>query len=83
MKRLFLLLAMLVTLCSGVAGNLSALETIPFIGMSKALAFETKPVNFVVIDRTGSVTNKDMRGWQRSMYPWVIWQGKAGCCRAK
>jgi len=63
MKRLFLLLVMLVALCSGVAGDISALEAVPFIGMPKAHAFETKPVNFVVIDRTRSVTNADMRGW--------------------
>ena len=63
MKRLFLLLAMLAALCSGVAGDSSALETVPFFGMPKAHAFETKPVNFVVIDRTRSVTNADMRGW--------------------
>jgi len=63
MKRLFLLLAMVVALCSGVAGDISALEAVPFIGMPKAHAFETKPVNFVVIDRTRSVTNADMRGW--------------------
>jgi hypothetical protein len=63
MKRLFLLLAMVVALCSGVAGDISALEAVPFIGMPRAHAFETKPVNFVVIDRTRSVTNADMRGW--------------------
>ena len=63
MKKLFLLLAMLVALCSGVAGNISGWEAVPFIGMPKAYAFETKPVNFVVIDRTGSVTKADMRGW--------------------
>ena len=63
MKKLFLLLAMLVALCSGVAGDISGLETVPFFGMPEAHAFETKPVNFVVIDRTRSVTNADMRGW--------------------
>ena len=63
MKKLFLLLAMLVALCSGVAGNISGWEAVPFIGMPKAYAFETKPVNFVVIDRTGSVSRADMRGW--------------------
>lgn len=63
MKKLFLLLAMLVALCSGVAGDISALEGMPFLGMPKACAFETKPVNFVVIDRTGSVSKADMRGW--------------------
>ena len=63
MKKLFLLLAMLVALCSGVAGNISGWEAVPFIGMPKAYAFETKPVTFVVIDRTGSVTKADMRGW--------------------
>lgn len=63
MKRLFLLVAMLVALCTGVAGDLFALEAVPFIGVPRAYAFETKPVNFVVIDRTRSVTAKDMRGW--------------------
>jgi hypothetical protein len=63
MRRLFLLLAMLAALCSGVAGDGSALEAVPFFGMPKAYAFETKPVNFVVIDRTRSVSNADMRGW--------------------
>ena len=63
MKKLFLLLAMLVALCSGVAGNISGWESVPFIGMPKAYAFETKPVNFVVIDRTGSVGPADMKGW--------------------
>ena len=63
MKKLFLLLAMLVALCSGVAGDISGLETVPFFGMPEAHAFETKPVNFVVIDRTRSVTGADMRGW--------------------
>ena len=69
MKKLFLLLAMLVALCSGVAGNISGWEAVPFIGMPKAYAFETKPVNFVVIDRTGSVTKADMRGWTKSLMP--------------
>ena len=63
MKKLFLLLAMVVALCSGVAGDISAWEPAAFFGTPKACAFETKPVNFVVIDRTGSVTNADMRGW--------------------
>ena len=63
MKKLFLLLAMLVALCSGVAGNISGWKSVPFIGMPKAYAFETKPVNFVVIDRTGSVGPADMKGW--------------------
>jgi hypothetical protein len=63
MKRLFLLLAMLAALCSGVAGDGSVSEAVPFFGMPKAHAFETKPVNFVVIDRTRSVSNADMRGW--------------------
>ena len=63
MKKLFLLLAMLVALCSGVAGNISGWESVPFIGMLKAYAFETKPVNFVVIDHTGSVGPADMKGW--------------------
>ena len=63
MKRLFLLVAMLVALCTGVAGDLFALEAVPFIGVPRAYAFETKPVNFVVIDRTRSVTGADMRGW--------------------
>ena len=63
MKKLFLLLAMIVALCSGVAGDISMLGAVPFFGMPKAHAFETKPVNFVVIDRTRSVTNADMRGW--------------------
>ena len=51
MKKLFLLLAMLAVLCSGVAGDVSPLEGVPVLGMPKAEAFETKPVNFVVIDR--------------------------------
>ena len=63
MKRLFLLLAMFAALCSGVVVDSFAFETVPFFGMPKAHAFETKPVNFVVIDRTRSVTNADMRGW--------------------
>lgn len=63
MKKLFLLLALVVTLCSGVAGNISGLEAVPFLGAARAYAFETKPVNFVVIDRTGSVSRADMRGW--------------------
>ena len=49
MKKLFLLLAMLAVLCSGVAGDISPLEG--------------KPVNFVVIDRARSVGKADMRGW--------------------
>lgn len=63
MKKVFLLLAMLLALWGGVAGDISALEGAPFFAVSKAYAFETKPVNFVVIDRTGSVSNADMRGW--------------------
>ena len=63
MKKLFLLLAMLAVLCSGVAGDISPLEGVPVLGMPKAEAFETKPVNFVVIDRTRSVGKADMRGW--------------------
>jgi len=63
MKKLFLLMALVVALCSGVAGEISAWEAVPFIGMPKACAFETKTVNFVVIDRTGGVTRADMRGW--------------------
>ena len=63
MKRLFLLVAMLVALCIGLTGDISGLEAVPFIGMPKAHAFETKPVNFVVIDRTGSVEPADMKGW--------------------
>ena len=63
MKKMFLLLAVIVALCSGIAGDISALGTVPFFDMPKAHAFETKPVNFVVIDRTRSVTNADMRGW--------------------
>ena len=63
MKKLILLLAMLVALCSGVAGDISGLDAAPFIGTPKAHAFETKPVNFVVIDRTGSVGPADMKGW--------------------
>ena len=62
MKKLFLLLAVLIALFSGVAGDISALESGPF-SMSKAYAFETLPVNFVVIDRTGRATKADMRGW--------------------
>ena len=63
MKKLFVFLAVIVALCSGVSGDISALDTVPFLGMPKAHAFETKPVNFVVIDRTGSVSRADMRGW--------------------
>ena len=63
MKKLFLLLAMLTVLCSGVAWDISPLEGVPVLGMPKAEAFETKPVNFVVIDRARSVGKADMRGW--------------------
>ena len=63
MKKLFLLLAMLVALCSGVAGDISALGGVPFFNTPKAYAFETLPVNFVVIDRTRGVTKADMKGW--------------------
>ena len=63
MKRLFVLLAMLIALCSGLTGDISGLDAVPFVGMPKAYAFETKPVNFVVIDRTRSVTDADMKGW--------------------
>ncbi|MBO6038627.1 MAG: hypothetical protein J6P17_01560 [Acidaminococcaceae bacterium] len=63
MKKLWMLLTLVIALCSGVAGDISALEEVPFLHVSKAYAFETKPVNFVVIDRTGSVSNADMRGW--------------------
>ena len=63
MKKLFLLLAMLAVLCSGVAGDISPLEGVPVLGTPKAEAFETKPVNFVVIDRARSVGKADMRGW--------------------
>ena len=63
MKKLFMFLTLLVALCSGVAGDVSALGGITFFNTPKAYAFETKPVNFVVIDRTGSVTKADMRGW--------------------
>ena len=63
MKKLFVFLAVIVALCSGVAGDISSLEETPFPGVSKAYAFETKPVNFVVIDRTGRVNRADMRGW--------------------
>ena len=63
MQKLFVFLAVIVALCSGIAGDISVLDTAPFLGMPKAHAFETKPVNFVVIDRTGSVSRADMRGW--------------------
>ena len=63
MKKLFMFLTLLVALCGGLAGDVSALGAGSFFGISKAYAFETKPVNFVVIDRTGSVSNADMRGW--------------------
>ena len=63
MKKVFVLLAVIVALCSGFAGDISVLEGAPFPGVSKAYAFETKPVNFVVIDRTRSVSKADMRGW--------------------
>ena len=73
MKKLFLLLAMLAVLCSGVAGDISPLEGVPVLGMPKAEAFETKPVNFVVIDRARSVGKADMRGWTtpRPMPRWM------------
>ena len=63
MKKVFLLLALALAFCSGVLGDASSLENAPLFGVQKAYAFETKPVNFVVIDRTRSVTNADMRGW--------------------
>ena len=63
MKKVFLLLALLVALCSGVAGDISAWGPAAFFATPKAHAFETKPVNFVVIDRTGNVTRADMRGF--------------------
>ena len=63
MKKLFMFLTLLVALCGGLAGDVSALGAGSFFSISKAYAFETKPVNFVVIDRTGSVSNADMRGW--------------------
>ena len=63
MKKLFVFLAVIVALCCGIAGDISALDTVPFLGMPKAHAFETKPVNCVVIDRTGSVNRADMKGW--------------------
>ena len=63
MKKVFLLLALLVALCSGVAGDISAWGPAAFFATPKAHAFETKSVNFVVIDRTGNVTRADMRGF--------------------
>ena len=39
MKKLFLFLAVIVALCSGITGDISALEEIPFPGVSKAYAF--------------------------------------------
>ena len=63
MKRVCMLLALLVALCSGVAGDISAWGPAAFFATPKAHAFETKPVNFVVIDRTGNVTRADMRGF--------------------
>jgi hypothetical protein len=63
MKKLFVSLAVIVALCLGIAGDISPLEGVPVLGMPKAEAFETKPVNFVVIDRTRSVSKADMRGW--------------------
>ena len=63
MQKLFVFLAVIVALCSGIAGDISVLDTASFLGMPKAYAFETKPVNFVVIDRTGRVSRADMRGW--------------------
>ncbi len=63
MKKLFVSLAVIVALCFGIAGDISPLEGVPVLGMPKAEAFETKPVNFVVIDRTRSVSKADMRGW--------------------
>ena len=63
MKKILFVFAVLLALCSGVAGDIANLEAVPFIGTPKACAFETKPVNFVVIDRTGSVGPADMKGW--------------------
>ena len=63
MQKLFVFLAVIVALCSGIAGDISVLDTAPFLGMPKAYALETKPVNCVVIDRTGRVSRADMRGW--------------------
>ena len=63
MKKLFVSLAVIVALCFGIAGDISPLEGVSVLGMPKAEAFETKPVNFVVIDRTRSVSKADMRGW--------------------
>ena len=62
MKKLFLLLIVFIALFSGVAGDISVFGS-GFFSVSKAYAFETKPVNFVVIDRTRRVTDADMRGW--------------------
>ena len=63
MKKLFFMMALVFFLCSGLLGGTAVTERLPLFGMPKACAFETLPVNFVVIDRTGSVTRADMRGW--------------------
>ena len=63
MKKIFWLMVMLFALFGGLGGDMPLTDGIPFFGVQKACAFETKPVNFVVIDRTGSVTKADMRGW--------------------
>ena len=63
MKRILFILTIVAFLCGGLVNDSALLEKIPFFGVRKAYAFETKPVNFVVIDRTGRVTNADMRGW--------------------
>ena len=63
MKKVFFILAMAAFLCSGLPGETVLPEQGMFFGLRTGYAFETKPVNFVVIDRTGSVTRADMKGW--------------------
>jgi len=63
MKRIFFILTVAAFLCGGLVSDSFVSEKIPFFAVPKAHAFETLPVNFVVIDRTGRVTKADMQGW--------------------
>ena len=63
MKKVWWILAVLMAFCCGLPGTVPSLENVSLLGVQKAYAFETKPVNFVVIDHTGSATKADMRGW--------------------
>jgi len=62
-KKFLLILSIIVAFCSGITSEIFLLQRIPFFNVPSAHAFETMPANFVVIDRTGEVTNQDMRGW--------------------